>query len=130
VNLNLFGLNLSVSSRVLRPVILVLIFFIILFGLGLRLGHPESGLKSALGPAKSSIAVYWKGNSVSKGNNVIVTTGKPGQDPTLAVVAGTTSGYVDIQSGRELQRIESNQVHGKLLAIIPFVGYLVDLVGF
>jgi len=130
VNLNLFGLNLSVSSRVLRPVILVLIFFIILFGLGLRLGHPESGLKSALGPAKSSIAVYWKGNSVSKGNNVIVTTGKPEQDPTLAVVAGTTSGYVDIQSGRELQRIESNQVHGKLLAIIPFIGYLVDLVGF
>jgi hypothetical protein len=130
VNLNLFGLNLSVSSRVLRPVILVLIFFIILFGLGLRLGHPESGLKSALGPAKSSIAVYWKGNSVSKGDNVIVTTGKPGQDPTLAVVAGTTSGYVDIQSGRELQRIESNQVHGKLLAIIPFIGYLVDLVGF
>jgi hypothetical protein len=130
VNLNLFGLNLSVSSRVLRPIILVLIFFIILFGLGLRLGHPESGLKSALGPAKSSIAVYWKGNSVSKGDNVIVTTGKPGQDPTLAVVAGTTSGYVDIQSGRELQRIESNQVHGKLLAIIPFIGYLVDLVGF
>ena len=130
MNLNLFGLNLSVSSRVLRPVILVLIFFIILFGLGLRLGHPESGLKSALGPAKSSIAVYWKGNSVSKGNNVIVTTGKPEQDPTLAVVAGTTSGYVDIQSGRELQRIESNQVHGKLLAIIPFIGYLVDLVGF
>ncbi len=130
MNLNLFGLNLSVSSRVLRPIILVLIFFIILFGLGLRLGHPESGLKSALGPAKSSIAVYWKGNSVSKGDNVIVTTGKPGQDPTLAVVAGTTSGYVDIQSGRELQRIESNQVHGKLLAIIPFIGYLVDLVGF
>ena len=114
----------------LRPVILVLIFFIILFGLGLRLGHPESGLKSALGPANSNIAVYWQGNSVAKGDNVVVSTGKPGEDPALAVVAGTTPGFVDIQSGRELQRIESNQVHGKLLAIIPFIGYLVDLVGF
>ena len=129
MNLNLFGRSLSVSSRVLRPVILILIFFLILFVLGLRVDHPESGLKSALGPAKSSIAVYWDGNSVSKGDNVIVTTGKPGQDPTLAVVAAITSEYVDIQSGRELQRIEPNQVHGKLLAIIPFIGYLVNLVG-
>jgi hypothetical protein len=130
VNLSLFGRSLSVSSSVLRPIILVLIFFLILFGLGLRLGHPESGLKSALGPAKSNIAVYWQGNSVAKGDNVVVSTGKPGEDPALAVVAGTTPGFVDIQSGRELQRIESNQVHGKLLAIIPFIGYVVDLVGF
>lgn len=113
----------------LRPIILALIFFLILFGLGLRIVHPESGLKSALGPANSSMAVYWHGTSAAKGDKLVVTSGKPGQDPTLALVTGTTPGFVDIQSGRELQRISSNQVQGKLLAIVPFIGYLVNLIG-
>jgi len=126
---SLFGRSISINSRILRPILLLLIVFLILFGLGLRFGHPESGLKSALGPAKSSIAVYWSGEAAAKGDRLVVNTGKPGQDPALVLVTGTSEGFVDIQSGRELQRIPSNQVHGKLLAIIPFIGYIVNVVG-
>jgi len=126
---SLFGRNISVSSRVLRPIILLIILLLILMGAGLRFDHPESGLKSALGPANSSIAVYWHGNSVAKGDKLVVSTGKPGQDPALALVTGISPGFVDIQSGRELQRIATNQVHGKLIAIIPFIGIIVNLIG-
>ena len=114
----------------LRPIILVLILLLILFGLGLRFDHPESGLKSALGPANSSIAVYWHGNSVVKGDKLVVSTGKPGADPALALVTGITPGFVDIQSGRGLQRISINKVHGQLLALFPFFGSMVKVIGF
>lgn len=129
MELSLFGRSVSVSSRVLRPIILLFLILLILFGLGLRFDHPESGLKSALGPANSSIAVYWHGNSAAKGDKLVVSTGKPGDDPALALVTGATPGFVDIQSGRELQRISTNQIHGKLIAIIPFIGYIVNLIG-
>jgi len=129
MEISLFGRNLSVSSRVLRPIILVLILLLILFGLGLRFEHPESGLKSALGTANSSIAVYWHGNSAVKGDKLVVSTGKPGADPALVLVTSSSPGFVDIQLGRELQRISMNQVHGKLLAIIPFIGYIVNVIG-
>jgi len=36
---------------------------------------------------------------------------------------------VDIQSGSQVQRVESNDVKGKLLVIIPFVGALFSAVG-
>jgi hypothetical protein len=127
--ISVFGRSMAMSSRVLRPIILVLIFLLILFGLGLRFDHPESGLKSALGPANSSIAVYWHGNSGDKGDKLVVSTGKPGQDPALVLVTGNAPGFIDIQSGQELQRIPINQVHGKLLAIIPFIGFPLNLIG-
>ena len=124
-----FGRSVSINSRILRPLILGFILLLILFGLGLRFDHPESGLRSALGPANSSIAVYWHGNSGDKGDKLVVSTGKPGQDPALVLVTGNAPGFIDIQSGQELQRIPLNQVHGKLLAIIPFIGFPLNLIG-
>lgn len=126
---SLFGRSVSINSRILRPLILGFILLLILFGLGLRFDHPESGLRSALGPANSSIAVYWHGNSGDKGDKLVVSTGKPGQDPALVLVTGNAPGFIDIQSGQELQRIPLNQVHGKLLAIIPFIGFPLNLIG-
>ena len=126
---SLFGRSVSINSRILRPLILGFILLLILFGLGLRFDHPESGLRSALGPANSSIAVYWHGNSGDKGDKLVVSTGKPGQDPALVLVTGNAPGFIDIQSGQELQRIPLSQVHGKLLAIIPFIGFPLNLIG-
>ena len=117
------------GSRIIRPIILLALLFALLFAFGFRVDHPHSGLKSALGSASSSIAFYHHGSGASKGDKFIVSTGKKLKDPVLAIVTNTGKGFVDIQSGNELQRIKPNQVQGKLIAIVPFIGAILNLVG-
>jgi len=114
---------------VIRPIILLALLFSLLFAFGFRVDHPHSGLKSALGPASSSIAFYHHGTGASKGDKLIVSTGDKIKDPVLAIVSNTGEGFVDIQSGAEMLRIQPNQVRGKLIAIVPFVGAILNLVG-
>ena len=118
-----------VSSRVLRPIIFLVLILALLFAFGFRVAHPHSGLKSALGPASSSIAFYHHGTSANKGDKLVVSTGKEPKDPALVIVVETGEGFVDIQTGNELQRIPPNQVQGKLIAIVPFIGAILNLVG-
>ena len=96
---------------------------------GIRFEHPKSGLRSALGSADSSVAIYWHTKSVSKGAKVVVDTGMKDKDPALAIVSNVSGKDIDIQAGSQLQRITSEKVHGKLLAIIPFFGYVLKIIG-
>jgi hypothetical protein len=116
-------------SKIIRPLILAALIFGILFAFGLRIDHPKSGLKSALGSANSSLVVYWHGSNVKKGDKVVVTVGKKGQDPALAIVVNSAKGFADVQAGSVLARVPSKNVHGSLIAIIPFVGAIVNIIG-
>jgi hypothetical protein len=116
-------------SKIIRPLILAALIFGILFAFGLRIDHPNSGLKSALGSANSSLVVYWHGSDVKKGDKIVVSTGKKDQDPALAIVVNAAKGFTDIQAGSVLARVPTNNVHGSLLAIIPFIGAILGVVG-
>ena len=47
------------SDNSKRGIVFAAILLVILYALGLRIDHPKSGLKNALGTAESSVAVYW-----------------------------------------------------------------------
>jgi hypothetical protein len=96
---------------------------------GFRVDHPHSGLKNALGSASSSIALYRQNSNYEVDSIVVVNTGDKNLDPALAKVLNISEDGVDIQSGSQVQRVESNDVKGKLLVIIPFVGALFSAVG-
>jgi hypothetical protein len=110
------------------PLIVVLIL-VAGFFLGLRLDHPQSGLKNALGSAESSIALYRHNSNYQKGSIVVVNTGDKNLDPALAIVSNISKDGIDIQSGAQIQRVDSKEVKGKLLVIIPFFGTLLSVVG-
>lgn len=112
-------------SSALRIAVIGLILFGLLAVFGIRAAHPKSGLKSALGSASSSVAIYHKTSAVSKGSKIIVTTGQGSSDPALALVNNIEGDDLDIQIGTNLMRVSvSKNLQGKLVAVIPFIGYV------
>lgn len=92
---------------------------------GVRLIHPQTGLKSALGEARTSVAIYFKTSHVSKGDKVIVHTGLGSADPVLASVNMVKGDDVDLQVGTSLQRVSAKKnIQGRLIVILPFLGYI------
>lgn len=115
-------------SNSLRVLLIGLIIIALLAVIGVRAAHPKSGLKSALGNASSAIALYQKTKSVTKGSKVIVTTGRMQSDLALALVNNVQGDNLDIQVGTNLMRVSvKKDLHGKLIAVLPFLGYLANL---
>jgi len=123
------GGELLVSDNTKRGFVFAAILLVILFALGLRLDHPKSGLKNALGSANSSIAVYWHHSKISAGEKIVVVTDKPGLDPVLAIVNNVNTDYVDIQTNEGFQRVPIKNVRGSLVMVFPFVGTVLGFVG-
>ena len=96
-------------------------------GAGLRLNHLQGGIGSALGSAKSSIALYKHGNSAAVGSKVIVNV--KGIGPELGIVKATSDTTVDVDLGATFLRIDKTDVMGKLIAVIPFFGSVLGIVG-
>lgn len=116
------------KKLVTYPLLATLVIAVAFFA-GLRIDHPHSGLKNALGSAKSSIALYRSTTSFGAGDIVVVNTGDKTLDPALARVSNVSKDGVDIQSGPQIQRVESQAVKGKLLVIIPFIGSIFSIIG-
>ena len=56
----------------IKPVAAVAIVVALFLGAGFRIGHPVSGLSTALGSAKSSLAVYKPSGQSTVGSKVVV----------------------------------------------------------
>jgi len=117
------------SDNTKRGIVFALILLAILFALGLRVDHPKSGLKNALGSASSSIAVYWHHSKISPGEKIVVLTDKPAQDPVLAIVNNVNTDSIDIQTEVGLQRVPIKNVRGSLVMVFPFLGSLIGAFG-
>jgi hypothetical protein len=101
------------------------IVIIILAGLlGVRVAHPNGGLSNALGPAHSGLAIYIKGNSPKKGDRVVYSSEDKKISPALGYVFGTNPTYFDVRNGKYLEGIKPSKIRGKLIVVIPFIGWL------
>jgi hypothetical protein len=107
----------------------ILLVLVVLFAAGLRLGHPQDGLKNALGSAQSGVVLYKTGADLKTGSKVMVTMDAPAASPIIAFVVKADGDKVDIQSGVEVVTVKSSQIYGKLIAVIPFIGSILGVVG-
>ena len=107
----------------------VLALLVLLFALGFRVGHPQDGLKNALGSAKSGLVVYKNKPNFTVGSKVLVRLDAPTPSPLLAFVMGNKADTVEIQAGTTVQSVKSTQVYGTLIAVIPFLGSVLNVVG-
>ena len=96
-------------------------------GFGFRLNHLQGGIGSALGSAKSSLAIYKHGSSAEVGSKVIVNVKDSG--PELGIVKSATETTVDVDLGAKFLRLEKTEILGKLIAVIPFFGSVLGIVG-
>jgi len=111
--------NLSITLLTL----LVFLFF------GLRFDHPRGGLSNALGPANSTIAVYLHGHEYKTGDKIIAKSEVKGGSPAVVVITDVGPDYYDVQNAKLLERVKKKDVQGKLLAIIPFIGFPFQIIG-
>jgi len=114
------------NSRV-RVLIIVLAVILVGYLAGLRLAHPQEGLGTALGSAKTSIVLYRAGDNLAFENKIIFTSGSG--STALGVVAGTdgNSAYVNVDT--RFEQVGRDQVKGRLISVFPFIGVVVGLVG-
>lgn len=117
------------SSRALKWLGGVLVFFAILFAAGIRVAHPHDGLKNALGSAQSGLVVYQKNPALTVQEKVIVRIEDPAKSPILAFVAANNGKTVDVQTGDVAFSVKPSQIYGKLILVIPFLGSVLNVIG-
>jgi hypothetical protein len=116
-------------SSLRNRIISVVLLFVIFFGLGFRLGHPQDGLKNALGSAKSGVVLYKTGADFKPGAKAMVKISEPNPSPIIAFIVSTDGDNVKIQSGTDVITVKKEQVYGKLIAVIPFIGTILSAIG-
>lgn len=116
-------------SNTRNRIVALLLLLVVLFAFGFRLGHPQDGLKNALGSAKSGVVLYKTGADFKAGAKAMVSMKSPGPSPIIAFIVGVEGDNVKIQSGTEVVTVKRSQVYGKLLAVIPFIGSILSVVG-
>jgi hypothetical protein len=100
---------------------------VVLFSLGFRLIHPENGLSSAMGSAKSSIVLYKHAGEYAVGSKVVVEVA--GQGKQTGIVKSATAETVDVDTLAAFVRVKQEDVLGKLIVVVPFFGTIFGIVG-
>jgi hypothetical protein len=101
--------------------------FVVLFALGFRVVHPDNGLQSAMGSAKSSIVIYKDSSNYAVGHKVIVEVA--GQGKQTGIVKSASDGSVDVDTLVAFVRVKNEDVLGKLVVVVPFFGSILGIVG-
>lgn len=115
---------LTKRGKIVVGVIVALALF---FAVGLRLTHPQSGLDHALGSAQSSVALYRVTDAFAVNDKVVAAL--PADGPALGIVRGVFGDAYDVQIGSQLFRLNKQDIDGKMLVIIPFLGSLLGVFG-
>ena len=114
-------------NRLIGRLVVLALIVVIFMGAGFRINHLQGGIGSALGSAKSSLALYKHGTYAEVGSKVIVNV--KGIGPELGIIKSAAANTVDVDLGATFTRIEKKDVLGKLIAVIPFFGSILGIVG-
>jgi LysM repeat protein len=115
-------------ARFKVPAIVVAVLVLAL-ALGFRLEHPASGFKTALGSPSSSVVITKKADTYSVGDKVVVKSASDELSPLLGQVTAITGEQYSVTNGVFLETISSENVKGKMIVVLPFLGYLLEIVG-
>lgn len=107
-----------------KPVVYAALFVIVFTIIGFRVGHPNSGLRSAAGPASSSLVIYRDSNSYAVGDKVIFNLEDSSLSPAIGIVRLVQEQQIQIQTENLVIDIPLTSVRGKLYGVLPFIGLL------
>lgn len=123
--------NKSTIKTILKTSILLLILSSLLYlaivPFGLRIIHPQSGAKTALGNSNTSLVVVKKEESYAIGSKVISKISIPNLSPSMAVVSAAGSGNYLLSTNKGYFQVVKKDIKGKVLVVLPFLGYIANL---
>ena len=111
----------------MQIIAVVVLLVIILFVAGIRVAHPQLGLQSSLGSAKTTLVIYKSTNTVDKNSKVVVKV-NDGQTGT-GIVRATSDESVDVNLNIKFEIIPTGDIKGKLIFVIPFIGVILGVIG-
>ncbi|MEJ6761084.1 MAG: hypothetical protein QNK54_03700 [Candidatus Planktophila sp.] len=114
-------------NRWLRAFAVIVIIALLMMVTGLRVSHPQGGLSSSLGPAKSTLVLYKTSKEVGVGSKVVVQRNEGGSG--LAIVTAVNPDSVDVNLQGSFERIPLEDLGGNLLAVFPFIGVVFGVIG-
>lgn len=115
-------------ERFKKPLIVVVIL-VIFYALGFRIEHPRSGFKTAVGSASSSIVLVQKADTYAVGQKVVGSSASKELSPVLGQVTAVNGSTYSVTNGVFLESIEAKDINGKMIVVLPFVGYILNIVG-
>jgi hypothetical protein len=115
-------------ARFKVPAIVVGVLVVAL-ALGFRFEHPASGFKTALGSPQSSLVITKKADVYSVGDKVVVNSASKELSPLLGQITAVTDAQYSVTNGVFLETISGENVKGKMVVVLPFLGYLLGVVG-
>ena len=116
-----------VSKSRNRAIVIVLAVLVVGYIAGLRFAHPQEGLGTALGSAKTSIVLYRTTDSLAFENKIIFKSNTG--NTALGVVAGTNGKQAYVNVDTRFEQVQQAQVKGRLVSVFPFFGVIFGLVG-
>ena len=115
--------------RWVNTIAALLLLTVVFMMLGLRVAHPKSGLNSAVGSAKTSIVIYKKASNFQVGERLLVNTGSKDADPVVSIAKTVSKDSVDVQTERMIVQVNNQNVKGRIVALLPFIGGLFSVFG-
>lgn len=110
-----------------KKLILAAIVVAILFAFGFRAGHPQAGLTSAMGSAKSGVVLYKASSDYKVGQKVVIIVDGIGLQTGL--VSFVTDKGITVDAPGSRNTVQPEEVQGKLLVVVPFIGTIFGLIG-
>lgn len=104
------------------------IIFILLGPVGLKFAHPVGGASTALGKADSSIVVVRAQDKYEVGDSVISDLPQNQPSPVIAIVAAVSDRALLLSTDTGYVQIRIEQLHGKVVGILPFIGQIANLI--
>jgi hypothetical protein len=102
--------------------------FILLGPVGLKFAHPVGGASTALGQADSSIVVVKAQDKYVVGDSVISDLPQNQPSPVVAVIAAVSDRALLLSTGTGYMQIRPEQLHGKVVGVLPFIGQIANLI--
>jgi hypothetical protein len=112
-----------------KRIVPIVVVIALLGAFGIRIGHPHSGLSTALGSASSSVVIYKSTKNLSVGSKYFGANDVKDLSPVLGEVSEAGKDFYTIKNGKFLERVTKEQARGKMIVVIPFFGYLFSVFG-
>ena len=101
--------------------------FVLIVPVGLKFAHPASGATSAIGAISNSLVVVKQDENLTVGESVVVDLAGDKPSPVVAIVAAVSDQAVLLSTDTGYVQVRKEQLHGKVVAVLPFLGQIANL---
>ena len=119
-----------IARWIAYPVATALIIFLIVGPGKFSITHPTMGVKTSLSSAKNALVIVRGADTYAIGDNVVANTEADGSPAVFGTIAATSDTEYVLTENNLYHSTLKGEVKGKVVLVMPGLGYLAGLIGF